>query len=444
MTLNIATAELADAWPCTVDLPENHGAKRDGTTDDTAAIKAAISNAVSVAQANGTNYAEVWLSAGVYFVSVALDTSQLGRAQIPLPQVASTAQKFVLVLRCPSAAAPFPHWQQTSVQKAGATILTNLNASFDSGLGAASVIGGPTVQQLGSTDGGFSNMLVVIDGLSVVSNYTDPLHVGVDLQCIAECNIPSMAFSGNIVPGSFTTFPSAGGVALRMPQVGNNDNCEVGTLSIEGYANGLIPGEHTHVSRAGIVYCGSGVWFQGGQFDVARIDYLSTEACQDHLSTAGTVVSGSEMCQLDIGTWDIEDGTGSGASTRYHVNDANNYLTGGCLGVRRNNGSGAGAASDGKTGPGLPPIVNGSARAKWANGAQAPGAVAAPAVPATTAALTNPFWRDAAVTVGGSGLTGVQVDGESMSVVPGTYVVPSGKAITLTYIETPSWSWILL
>jgi hypothetical protein len=68
-----------------------------------------------------------------------------------------------------------------------------------------------------------------------------------------------------------------------------------------------------------------------------------------------------------------------------------------------------------------------------------------PAIPASTVALVNPFWRDAAVTVNGGTVTVIAVDGTATGITSGTVVVPAGKNIAITYSVVPtSWNWVLL
>jgi len=73
---------------------------------------------------------------------------------------------------------------------------------------------------------------------------------------------------------------------------------------------------------------------------------------------------------------------------------------------------------------------------------QGKGAQTAPAVPASTSALTNPFYRDAAVSVSGGTVTEIAVDGTATGLTAGTVLVPTGSTITLTYSSAPSWVWV--
>lgn len=85
------------------------------------------------------------------------------------------------------------------------------------------------------------------------------------------------------------------------------------------------------------------------------------------------------------------------------------------------------------------------------NYAAAPANVAAPAVPATTVALTNPFGFDARVCVTpGASTCAVTLDGVATGVtlassgVGQQFMVPGTGTIALAFTSTPSWTWYLL
>lgn len=69
------------------------------------------------------------------------------------------------------------------------------------------------------------------------------------------------------------------------------------------------------------------------------------------------------------------------------------------------------------------------------------GALTAPAVPATTVALTNPFPVACLVTVRGGTVSAVAINGNTLALLGSTYVVPKAGTITLTYAVGPSWDW---
>lgn len=70
------------------------------------------------------------------------------------------------------------------------------------------------------------------------------------------------------------------------------------------------------------------------------------------------------------------------------------------------------------------------------------GTTTAPAVPATTVPLTNPYNWPVFVTVAGGTVTGVNINGSSAGTGDGTYVLPALGIITLTYSVAPTWTWL--
>ena len=71
------------------------------------------------------------------------------------------------------------------------------------------------------------------------------------------------------------------------------------------------------------------------------------------------------------------------------------------------------------------------------------GSISAPAVPATTVALTNPFPFDMTVFITGGTMSLVSLDGSGIGVAtsPIYLRVRAGGTVTITYTVAPSWSW---
>lgn len=413
------------------DTPENHGAARDGVTDDTAAINSAVSAVVTAGIGNGSYYGEVHFTPGIYAVKGALTTGSptYGNAQIPLPVILDTDRKFTLVFKGVTDASALPHWLQTSVQTGGVILRSYDNSPGDGTHGSASVVGGPTWQQYGANT--FSNMLFVVDGIAIVSRQ-DPRHVAWDFQALAEVSLPSLSANASTTPGQFAgnlPLPSHGGAGIRMPAVLNNDNCEAGNVSVEGYQYGLIPSEHTNIKGLRIVYCQSGIWLESQYSDAARIEYASIETCKYHVDASN--VGSGHRCRLDIGVLDIEDGI-----TTYHIYDPADVLYGDITYERNDTQSGGGLGAN--------VLVNGAAHVRYINSGRSSGAATAPTVPASATALTNPFDRDASVVVFGGAVSDISVDSQSQGITSGLVSVPSGKTVTLTYTIAPSWAWTLL
>ncbi|HEX3781746.1 MAG TPA: hypothetical protein VHX38_18945 [Pseudonocardiaceae bacterium] len=79
------------------------------------------------------------------------------------------------------------------------------------------------------------------------------------------------------------------------------------------------------------------------------------------------------------------------------------------------------------------------------NGASVDGGngFATPAVAATTIPVTNTSPLPATVVISAGTLTNVSVNGVTAGTGDGTYTVPAGGTITLTYSVAPTWTWAL-
>lgn len=66
-----------------------------------------------------------------------------------------------------------------------------------------------------------------------------------------------------------------------------------------------------------------------------------------------------------------------------------------------------------------------------------------PSVPASTTPVTNTSSLPATVVVSGGTVSNVVVNGVSVGTGDGTFTVPPGQAITLTYSVAPTWTWTL-
>lgn len=69
------------------------------------------------------------------------------------------------------------------------------------------------------------------------------------------------------------------------------------------------------------------------------------------------------------------------------------------------------------------------------------GTTATPAVPASTVTATNTNAWPVFVTISGGTLTQVFVNGVQVGTTAGTYVVPAGGTISITYSVVPTWAW---
>lgn len=410
-----------------------YGAQGDGVTDDVAAINAAVTAAYNGGVADGSMYAEVLFPPGNYLLSSATTagTGNHGNAQIPLPVIATTGQKFTLAFRGGRAATSLPHWQQTSVQKSGVVLVSTIAQSVDGTFGPPSVIGGPTpTQGYGQATGTFTNLYFVVDGISI-SLPANPQTLGFDLSGVAEANIISASVNASVTPGSTITAPThSWAVGLYMPQSRNNDNCLVQDYSCEGMYFGLILSEHSTVLHTQIIYCNTGIDILDGE-DLVFIGYASVEVCNVFLQAEDL---GGRRNKVKVLVLDIETANSGPFAFTSIINDPSNFLRGE-INVHTLD---PGGTSDQN------PVVVGGANVRIINSTAFPGIATPPAVPASTVGLKNPFWRDAAVNVIGGTVTVIAVDGTTTGVTAGTVFVPSGHTITLTYSVAPTWVWTLL
>lgn len=413
----------ANAWQF---RPETYGAVGNGTTDDTVAIRNAISAATTYASAN-RQYAEVLFSPKVYLVAAApvQGGATAGNAILPLPNIAGTAAKVTLALRGVGDTAALPHWLQTAPQAVGAVLKTTRGDGYNNTYGWTSVIGGPAYEQgYGTSNANFTNLCLVIDGLTVQVP-RDPVICGVDLCGVAECNLPMLGIQANTAPGNavVTTALQSFAFGLRMPYTGNNAYCEIGQYSVEGFKRGVILGEHSRATSIRVIYCDIGIAVAAPAPHGISIQRACVEvgtAALESITITPSYLAPNNGVELMIHDLDIEN---IGL-----VSDFSNLIFGD---VQYNNG-GAGYG-----------LIGGS-NCRWTNLGIAPGGKTPPTVPASGTALTNPFERDCAVSISGGTVTGINVAGRTLGITSGTVFVPSMRPITLTYTAAPAWQWVAL
>jgi len=403
-----------------------YSAVGDGTTNDTAAIQAAIDAAAAYAAAN-SGYAEVLFPPAVYALTSAARTDRSGNAQLALPVVADTANKITLAFIGVADAASMPHWNATAAQKNGVVLKSTWNATDQSGnSNEASVIGGPTLPNGYVSGGVYSNCNIVMRGIEVQVPFTarGSDTSGIDLRGIANAHLEDVSFLPAATPAQLNgTYTSPGwNFGIAMPVPGNNDLSVMNNCTVYGATYGFYLGEHLSADRLAAIYCYTGMLNGGffssvGQQHFNWIGGASIEACVNgvHIVAGGKIV---------INVLSVE-------GSMNHVVDSTGNATG-SIGLG-----------------GIISTINVSdpVGVKVTYLDRKPGAVTAPSVPATTVALRNPFWRDAAVQVnnGSATVSGVSVDGAAILTGPGMVIVPSGKNVTLTYAGgTPTWSWTAL
>lgn len=393
-------------------------------TDDTAAIRSAIDAAYAACTTDKTYYCEIQFSAGIYILSAATTKggTTRGNAQISLPnREPADGPKVTMVMRGMVDSGAWAHWQQGPGQKSGAVLRTMLTAQTPDGTWhSPSVIGGPTETLVGG--GEFSNIRAVLDGITV-SAPLNPSIIAADLRRCAQADVPmfSALADGNAtqMTGSAT---DSNGIGMYLPSINNNDSCNVGIYSCEGFYYGLAFSDHLVAHRIGIIYSDTAIFINsasGTETHGSSILYASIEGASTGIEKN---VSSGNVYPLWIGQVNSEAVTTA-------VKDSGNHLRG-YIGWTINSG-------------GADPALTGAANIKVENLNRLRGNITAPAVPASTVATTA-IAKDAAVIVAGGTVTAITVAGVATGLTSGTVIVPCGKTISITYSVAPTWKWYLL
>lgn len=420
---NATTVTLAASASATVT-----GARATLGTDDAAAIESAIGDAVTQAVAAKTYYAEVVFSPGLYVVARAAQhggTPYFGNAQIRLPVVSENEQKVILVLKGGDDSATFAHWLQDVPQRAGPVLYSMLvGGTSDATYGAPSCIGGPTKSdQGGDFAAGFSNMLLRIQGLTIVAP-KNPSLTGLDAGRIAQLHVASLAVLSDQTPAEMSATPPTNslGLGLRVPYIGNNHYVLIDSLAVEGVYYGCTLTDHFIAIRLVFVYTVVAMFCSASGTEEHGISIVN---CGIEATDTAIEISGGTDGSLPIwiGQLNLEV---SGSTTFI---DAANYLHGE-IHITQNNDTA--------------PTVSGAGNVAIIDDNRERGNATAPDMPATTVVLVNPFYRDAAVHIVGGTVTAIKVDTVATGITAGMVMVPTGKGISITYSVAPTWVWTLL
>lgn len=418
-------------------------------SDDRLAIDQCISDSKAYALANN-NFAQViggdknyGLGTGFFQTLWGTDPSGMGyntQVRIPPGNPSSQTEKLEWQLLGPGDNAHCVFWPSQYVNLNGCTFLSFSigPATADPTYGQQSVIGGPQNSPNAHGANGFVNTKAVIRGIQVVQPGWSNT-VGIDLQWIAGFVLrgssmvfaPSTATGGGVNPSggwmSNSFWQQKIAIGLRAPNEGNNDDCVIESFATEGMPRSITTGaDHLTANRLVTINGYFGIQVTGGDANThdLTIDQWSFE------NMSGGVLQNNSGGHIKVNI--TMDGENTGPA--YDIQDNGNHL----FGVVR--------WSDPFRTPVngiIAPIVQGASNLEIINGHVTRGAQTAPAVPASTVALTNPFWRHAWVVVSGGTVSAIAVDGVATGLTSGTFRVPSGKTITLTYTVAPTWNWWL-
>lgn len=413
-----------------------HVAPLGGGADDTANVQAAITSAVTY-MANNRGYAEVILDPALYTLSSALSNAGNGNSQLRLPTIGTNVAGNILNIRTTSGnGGTNPMFGSTVPQLSGCILKSTLTGQAnDATFGPPNILGGP-YNGFSYGTGNYTNITVIIDGItcSVPFEASGPTMAGLFLGSCARAELQSYAYIPNATVATLNaTEPTNFWVTgCYLPYPLNNDLCVIGSYAAYGAKNGLYATSHLAANRIACLYCHTGLLVVvDSDGHGIGVNNLSIELCTNAIEQGGSSFASPIWANLDCEQIAYY-GTG------YHLLDTGNQLAGT---VHLNTLGGGGSAV----------LVNGAANVEVIAANQARGIATPPAVPATTVALKNPFWRHATVnlTSGGGAVTAIAVNGTATGLtlgVTGTVEVrvPSGATITLTYAAAaPTWTWNL-
>lgn len=451
------------------------GAKGNGTTDDTTAIQ----NTINAAQSAGGG--TVFLPAGTYIVSSPLSITQPGVKVLGAGSNASTIR--------PSSG--FSGAAIIAVTSANGTAISDLgivcaNSTYSSNPAANGInVTTSYVAMLSNLYVAFVNGWgVQVSTSASATGYSPMLHNVFTTRCKGGIHI--LGVSPNTSIGATLT-NCAGDQAQAAEAFLIEDAVDVQMVNCGGYSVGSGIAS-VHVKGGGFIYCTTGDF--GASNATTGACFLLENSANTNLGsvaiTATTVQKGStgllvngggnilvEGCHVYynyghginlaggsqiviVGNTFINNNQ-NGAANTYDLLDncfnpvivqGNMFLSPAGSGVGQvaqavktvtqnawymNNVFGG--ASGANAFSGTPAVARGNV------GYNPVGSLAAPAVPASGTAQTNTLGVDATVFVTGGTVSAVAIGGTNTGLTSGTFRVPAGQTITLTYSVAPTWTW---
>lgn len=379
---------------------------------DDVALTACLADAITDAINSGTFAPHVVLEPRLYDGGTTLkhgDPTWGGNALFgPLPYIdpGVVDQKVNLTISCDRDASSLLHWLQSHPQKSGCVLYTaGTGFTPDGTYGVPSILGGPT--KLGN--GVFSNMLVTLQGISVMAPF-NPSLIGIDLNQAAQARVLNGSALAEATVGGAGGFPNIHtiptndlGMGLRMPRNGNNDQSFIGSWSCEGFFYGMSCGDHLAAQRVALIYCDTGIYVYGSGAREHGNSFLnlSIEACNWCFEFGGGAPGG--RIPIDVVSLHTEGTAGT-------IKDPNNGFVG-TVNYQDNLGA--------------PPSNSGAGRLRIIDQSVDRG-VATTTVPVTQNTDSTLVYRDRQIIPAGGTVTGYKVGGVSIG-TPSSFFVPTGQ-----------------
>ncbi len=283
-----------------------YGAVGDGTTDDTAAIQAAID-----AAAAANNGGVVYFPAGTYIVGGALQDTGYSNCQLRLPARSLTAVE-QLSIEFRGAYAP-----PNSIA-VGTTITLPVHQSIIKGT-LNSGAGGQLIGGQGAA-GGFTNILARMTDITVRMP-SNPVLSAVDFSGMVGCELDNVVIDvGTYSLPSVTQPTTSTSYGLKLPANNNGAMTRLGTVMVCGFYTGFLIGEHTVGHNVSAWGCLRAVEVPAGHH-ASHFDRLMPVHCP-----RGIVATGAHY--LNIDQYNTEHAASGWMAPVYDIDDSSNYLSG--------------------------------------------------------------------------------------------------------------------
>lgn len=413
-----------------------------GGSDDAGPTAALIAEATTYAL-NHQGKAQIIQSDGVFNMAKAptIGAPFGGNAIIPvMPQTATGMKPVIEIISMSGSSTPPVHWLQRVPQASGTVwYCPRTDGYLDNNYGPSVILGGP-VYNYGGGNGTFSNIEIVLDGITFqVPGGVAGVYGGFDFYGHAAAYVKDAAYIPAAVVPSGTGYPQFSGNETsyafggRMPAVGNNDRCDIGQFTVYGAQVGLLGNEHMTFDTLRTVYCGFGIvpmsnnggnpshGITGRYWSCEGVNTPIAALSSGYYALAAPI--GLRIAQLDLESY-------SGGTI---VSDTQNFLTGE---VWFNDLSPMGSYYTGG-------VMNGGANLALKFTNRVRGMQASPvAPPASGAAQGNYYYGDATWYVSAAtSISGISIDSVATGMTAGANVVipvrvPGGHTWTPTYSGT--------
>ena len=309
---------------------KDHGALGDGTTDDTAAIQAAID--ACDAAGGGT----VYFPPGTYYLGTAPTTRGAGytanKQILHLPsRTASTGSAPITVRLYGGTPAPNLAWGIDAPNPAVGSGVTLVTDQTDvSGSGAAGMIGCAASTSSALVNGStyFSAVYAIVEAINF-QTYDNPNISGLRLDNVMTASVKDVAvYSSSMTKSVFTTPTNTAAVGIAMPVTYNAARNYLDRCLVINMYRGITLTEHCRAGSLAVAMCMEAV-HAGPCTHGMTIHHLLTQSNANHL----VIDQGGATVPITVLLHETEVKTTNTqapflGSTPYALDDAGNYAHG--------------------------------------------------------------------------------------------------------------------